>query len=153
MPCRLRRHTVFISQTSGEAKIAQSSQIEKPSVQTDKPTRLFLLKGLSGPLILIVLKWNNFFFLLYFYHHKWLVVSEDQSVEELETLPASTKPRTSSRGSAGGGRRRKRKCSTIFLERTREGHRQSDPHWNGCTGNSRETFTKRVGRILSLIHI
>lgn len=50
--------------------------------------RAFLLKGSSGPLILVVLKWNHFFFLRYFCHHKWLVVSEDLSVEELETLPA-----------------------------------------------------------------
>ena len=27
--------------------------------------------------------------------------------------------------------RRKWKCSTIFRERTRKGHRQSDEHWNG----------------------
>ena len=38
-----------------------------------------------------------------------------------------TKPRTSHHRSPGGERRRKRERSTIFLERTRKGHRQSDP--------------------------
>ena len=39
-------------------------------------------------------------------------------------------PRTSRYRSPGGERRRKRKRFAIFLERTREGHRQSDQHWN-----------------------
>ena len=38
--------------------------------------------------------------------------------------------RTSHHRSPGGQRRRQRKRSTIFLERTRKGHRQSDQHWN-----------------------
>ena len=41
----------------------------------------------------------------------------------------STKPRTSHpHRSPGGERRRDMKRSKIFLERTREGHRQSDEH-------------------------
>ena len=39
---------------------------------------------------------------------------------ELETLPVATKPRTSRHRSPGGDRCGKRKCLTIFLERTRE---------------------------------
>ena len=31
-----------------------------------------------------------------------------------------------------------RKSSAIFLERTREGHRQPDQHWNRFKGNVRE---------------
>ena len=46
------------------------------------------------------------------------------SAEELETLPAGTKPRTPHHRSPGGERRGERKRSTIFLERTRKGHRQ-----------------------------
>ena len=49
-------------------------------------------------------------------------------VEELETLPEGTKPRTSHRRSPGGERLGKKKRWTIFLETTREGHRQSDEH-------------------------
>ena len=33
----------------------------------------------------------------------------------------------------------------IFLERTREGHRQSDEHWNRFKGNLEETFERRIG--------
>ena len=39
----------------------------------------------------------------------------------------------------GGERRRNLKRSTIFLERTRKGRRQSDQHWNYFKGNIRET--------------
>ena len=42
-----------------------------------------------------------------------------------------------------GERHRKRKCSTIFLERTRKGHRQSNQHWNCSKGNLRETPERR----------
>ena len=37
--------------------------------------------------------------------------------------------------SPGRERHRKGKRQTIFLERTREGHRQSDEHWNCRKGN------------------
>ena len=37
------------------------------------------------------------------------------------------------------------KCSAIFLERTREGHRQSDKHWNCLKGVVGET-SERHGR-------
>ena len=33
----------------------------------------------------------------------------------------------------------------IFLERTREGHRQSDEHWNRLKGNGGETSERRDG--------
>ena len=46
-----------------------------------------------------------------------------------------------------GERRRKRKRSTIFLERTRNGHRQSDQHWNCCKGNIGDTPVDGVERI------
>ena len=67
--------------------------------------------------------------------HKWLTSRKIWSVEELETLTARTKPRTSHHRLPGGERRGKRKRYTIFLERTREGHRQSDKHWNCFKGN------------------
>ena len=50
--------------------------------------------------------------------------SNDLNVENLETLPAGTKSRTSHHRSPGGERRGK----TIFPERTREGHRHSKEH-------------------------
>ena len=54
--------------------------------------------------------------------------------EEFETLPAGTKPRTSQHRSPGGERRGNRRRQTIFLERTREGHRHSDELWNCIKG-------------------
>ena len=53
-------------------------------------------------------------------------VSEDQSVEELETLSAGTKPRVSHHRLPGRERHGKRKGSMIFLERMTAGHHQSD---------------------------
>ena len=72
------------------------------------------------------------------------------SAEELKTLPAGTKPRTSHHRSPRGERRGMKKRSTIFLERTREGHRQSDEHWNRFKGNVGET-SERQGRALTTI--
>ena len=66
------------------------------------------------------------------------------SVEELETLPAGTKPRASKNRSSGGERRRKTR-STIFIERTRERYCQSDQHWNCLKGNAEVTSEKRGG--------
>ena len=37
------------------------------------------------------------------------------------------------------------KRSTIFPERTREGHRQSDEHWNRFKGDVGETSDRRDG--------
>ena len=67
------------------------------------------------------------------------------SVEELETLPAGTKPRASKNRSSGGERRRKKTRSTIFIERTRERYCQSDQHWNCLKGNAEVTSEKRGG--------
>ena len=51
------------------------------------------------------------------------------------------KPRTTAHHwSPGDYRHRKRKCSTIFLERTRKDHRKSDQQWN-----SRKTSERRGG--------
>ena len=72
--------------------------------------------------------------------HKWLAFRKIWSVEKLETLPAGTKPRTSHHRSPGGERRGK-----IFLERTRESHRQSGEHWNRFKGNVGETSERRHG--------
>ena len=47
-------------------------------------------------------------------------------------------------------RRRKRKRSTIFLERTRKGHRQSDQHWNCFKGNIGEIPQRRGGALMGL---
>ena len=82
--------------------------------------------------------------------------SEDLSVEKLEALPAGTKPGTSHHRSPGAERRGKRKRYTIFLERTREGHHQSDEHFKGEVGETSERrggahmgFSKRTNTILS----
>ena len=71
-------------------------------------------------------------------HHKWLASRKIWNVEELETLPPSTEPRTSHHRSPGGERR-----SMISLER--KGHRQSDQHWNCFKGNAGETSERRDG--------
>ena len=62
-----------------------------------------------------------------------------------ETLSAGTKPKTSHHRSPGAERRGKRKRQTIFLKRTREGHRQSDEHWNRFKGDVGETSERRCG--------
>ena len=41
----------------------------------------------------------------------------------------------------------KRKRSTIFLERTTAGHRQSDKHWNRFKGNIGDTLLKDRVRV------
>jgi len=46
---------------------------------------------------------------------------------------------------SGGEKHEKRKCLMIFLERTREGHQQSDEHWNHFKGNARETSERWGG--------
>ena len=66
------------------------------------------------------------------------------SVEKLKTLPAYTKPRTSHHWPPGGERHGKRKRLMSFPERMKEGHRQSDEHWNHFKGNLGET-SDRVG--------
>ena len=61
-----------------------------------------------------------------------------------------TKPRTSHHRSPGGVNHRKRKCKMIFLERTREGHRQSDGHWNRFKGDVGETAERGVGVLMDI---
>ena len=48
----------------------------------------------------------------------------------------------------GGERCGKRKRSTIFTERTREGHHQSDEHWNCFRGNVGKLLRDRVERVI-----
>ena len=48
-------------------------------------------------------------------------------------------------GGVRGERRGKRKRSTIFLEMTREGHRQSDEHWNCFRGSVGKIEERRGG--------
>ena len=50
----------------------------------------------------------------------------------------------------GGERRGKRKRSTIFLERTREGHRESDEHWNRFKGTVGETSERWGGAYMGI---
>ena len=40
---------------------------------------------------------------------------------------------------------KKEALNDLFLERTREGHRQSDEHWNRFKGNVGETSERRGG--------
>ena len=67
------------------------------------------------------------------------------SAEELETVPVDTKPRTPHHWSPGGERRGQRKHWMIFLERTREGHRRSDEHWNRSKDDVGGTSERRRG--------
>ena len=59
-------------------------------------------------------------------------------------LATGTKPRTSHHRSPGGERRGKRKRSTRFLDRTREGHRQWDEH-RKCFGDNAGETSERWG--------
>ena len=70
----------------------------------------------------------------------WLASRKLRSAGELElgVPPAGIKSGASHRPSPGGERRRKRKRSRVLLERTREGHRQSDRHRNYSKGNTRD---------------
>ena len=68
-------------------------------------------------------------------HHKWFVSRKILSVEELESLPAGTKPWSPRHRSPGGDRRIKRKRSMIFLERTSKGHHKSDKYSSSYKGN------------------
>ena len=80
--------------------------------------------------------------------HKRLASRKILSVEELETLPAGTKPRTSHYRSPGGERRGKRKRSTIFLERTKNGHRQANEQWNCFKGTLEKRLRDGMERML-----
>ena len=63
----------------------------------------------------------------------------------LEVLSAAnSKPRTPHHPPPGGERRGKRKRLMMFLERTREGHHQSDKHCSCFKGNVAET-AERLG--------
>ena len=66
------------------------------------------------------------------------------SVEKLETVPAGTKPRPSHHWSPGGEGHWKRKRWTIFLDRTREGYRQSDEYCN--VSKERWENSREMGR-------
>ena len=72
----------------------------------------------------------------------WLGSRKIFRIEKLETLPAGAKPRTSHNRSPGGEGRGKRKCSTIFLQRTRKGRRQSDEDWNCFKGNGGKIYER-----------
>ena len=70
------------------------------------------------------------------WREKWLASRKTRSVHRLQALRAGTKPRRTSHHRVPGGVRR-RKCWTIFLERTRKGHCQSDQGWNCFKGRQR----------------
>ena len=72
-------------------------------------------------------------------------------IEELETLPAGTKPGTSHHRSPVGEMCRKRKRLTISLEMTREGHRQSDEQWKRYKGNFGKTPERVFGQQCSIM--
>ena len=59
---------------------------------------------------------------------------------------------TSHHWSPGGERHGKRRHSTIFLKRMREGHHQSDKLWNSLKkGNVVETSERRGGVYVGLL--
>ena len=70
--------------------------------------------------------------------------------EELETLHTDTKPRTSHHRWPGRETCTKRKLSTIFFERRRKRHCQSDEHWNCFKGKVGETSERRGGAHMGL---
>ena len=72
---------------------------------------------------------------------------QSRSVGELQTLPVGTKPRKPHYQSPGWERCGKRKHLTIFVERTRDGHHQSNKHLNCFKGNIGET-SERCGGVL-----
>ena len=77
---------------------------------------------------------------------KWLASRKVCSVEELETLPVGTKPRTSHHRSLGGERRGKRLWSARRSSlKGREGNRQSDEHWNCFKANNGEISERGSG--------
>ena len=61
------------------------------------------------------------------------------------TAICTSDEKPSHRQSPGGERRGKRKCPTVFPERTRKGHRRSREHWNCLKGNVRERSGRRGG--------
>ena len=83
------------------------------------------------------------YIILYIYYMYNNATLSSSSVEELKTLTSGTMPKTSHHRSPGGERRGKRKRSTVFLERARESHRQSDENRNCFKGNIGETSERR----------
>ena len=67
------------------------------------------------------------------------------SVEEVEIVPAGARPKKPPDLSSGGERHRKRKCSTVFLEWTRNSHCQSDEDWNCFNGNISKMYERWGG--------
>ena len=68
-------------------------------------------------------------------------------VDITEDAPFLHRCRRYNHRSPGGERHGKRKRSAIFLERTREGHRQSDEHgdcFKGNAGERSETGKERI---------
>ena len=85
--------------------------------------------------------------------HKWLPLWKALSVEELETLPVGTKPRTSQHW-LPGSKGMERVSTQQSAERMRKGYHQADRHWNCFKGNvgemsyrwsgMRKGFTKHI---------
>ena len=68
-----------------------------------------------------------------------LLLGRSEVLRSLRHYLSAQSPRTSHHRSPGGERCGKRKRKTIFLQRTRESHRQSDEHWNRFKGNFAKT--------------
>ena len=79
------------------------------------------------------------------FRHAWIAALGNNVYSLKQTLPAGTEPRTAHHRSPGGDRRGKRKRWIIFLEMTREGHRQSDERWKGFKGHVGETSERWGG--------
>ena len=75
--------------------------------------------------------------------HKWLPLWKALSIEELETLPVGTKPRTSQHWLPGGERRGKSKHSTICWKD--EKRLSSSRHWGAWDISIEELETLSVG--------
>ena len=82
---------------------------------------------------------------------QWLASRKIRNVEELETLPAGTNPWTSHSRSSRRERCGKRKRSTIFFEKTRSLHGQSDEHWNWFKGNVGEICQRQVNTVKNMV--
>ena len=106
---------------------------------------LLLFLSLSFFFFFLVCFFKLLFYLLSTVGKNWLLITWNGTTKpwiKLEALPAGTNPRTPHHWSPGGERRGKRKRQTIFLEKTREGHRQLDENWNRFKGNVGETFER-----------
>ena len=85
--------------------------------------------------------------------HKWPVSWNTQKLRSLRHYTYKTKLRTSHHQSPRGERRRQRQQLTIYLERMRDDHCQSDRHWNCFKGTLGKLLINGLERIWALRYL